>query len=605
MKPVKEKINLEGDLEEITFPSLIEFLHERNLTGRIVLRRGELTKVVFMVEGKPVNIDSTLRDETLGRYLIKKQRINEEEFEKSFEIMIEQNIQQGAALVKLGVLSARELYHEVKAQTREKLLSCFAWTTGSFGFYPEVDFVEDMYRFEMSMPRVMRDGIYRFFPPGAVERELAKVRKGPVVPVPDFMERISDFELGEDESEFILHINGSDDLLTLKKKEKSYPFAPKLLYLLLVCGLIGPEGKTEEALRRLSKEEIKLPPIEDFVVPAVRDTSPEVVEEEDLPDMEAEMEAPSEGEEAVLEEEEAGDEEAEAVLKEQEDEFNSDEVMDDHDFRASPEREDIIVEEEPLEEEEEEAEQAPEAAEMALEHPVARVVESAAEKKDESEILEFYMGLKSADFFSLLQLKPDADSFQVTEAYRRMRSEFEKGRYKTGMSGEALAKLEEIHAQIIRAYETLRTPLGRRQYLAKLKEESKPKELAAQLKAEQYLQQGVQFVRRRDWPNAQSMFEKAVELNPEEPEYLGYLGWTIYSNPELDLAERRDRAKTLIRQAIDMNPNMDSSRVFLGKIMKEEGKVKEAVEQFEAAFNNNKNCREAEREIKSHEQGEW
>ncbi|HUT55631.1 MAG TPA: DUF4388 domain-containing protein [bacterium] len=595
MEALKQKYGMEGDLVELPFPALLEFLHERNVTGRLVLRRGELTKMVFLVEGKPVNVDSTLRDETLGRYLIKKEKISEEQFEQSILMMIEQNIQQGAALVKMGVLSAKELYFEVKSQTREKLLSCFAWTQGTFGFYPDVDFVEDMYRFEMAVPRAMHEGINRFFPKGAVERELARVSPGPIVPAPDIMERIGEYELSEEESEFVLHINGVDDLLTLKKKEKSYPFASRLLYLFLVCDLVGPKGKPEQALRQPAKYQLDLPPIEEFMIPSGHDTSPEVVEEDEGPVEADEGAGPKEGEEAELDVEE--------------DVFCDDEVMDERDFRSASGKSAAEVDEEaimddggPMEEPPLSDEAEAQAGEVP---PLARVKMVKGHEKEESDILEFYMGLKSADFFSLLRIGQDADSVQVTEAYRRLRREYDKSNFPPGLSGEALAKLEEIHAQIIRAYETLRTLIGRREYLSRIQAEAEGKTTAAALKAEQYLQQGVQFVRKRDWPRAQAMFEKAVEARPEEPEYLGYLGWTIYSNPEEQAAERTERAKTLIRKAIDINPQMDSSRVFLGKILKEEGKIQEAVEQLETALLCNAKCREAERELKSHEAGEW
>ena len=200
---MSRKFFFETTLEEFPLPRALENLHERGFTGRVVIRRGDITKAIFLISGAPVNVDSTLRDETLGRFLVKKGRITDLDFDRSIQLMMEQNIQQGAALVKLGCLSPKELYHEVKAQTREKLVSAFAWTTGFLGCYQEIEFIADLYRFEMPMPAVMREGIIRFFPPGAAEGQLARVAGGPVSFVPGFAERLPGFELSQKECELL------------------------------------------------------------------------------------------------------------------------------------------------------------------------------------------------------------------------------------------------------------------------------------------------------------------------------------------------------------------------------------------------------------------
>ena len=48
----EKKANLEGALEEFPFPRLLQFLHERRATGRLVLRKGEITKVMTDVYGR-------------------------------------------------------------------------------------------------------------------------------------------------------------------------------------------------------------------------------------------------------------------------------------------------------------------------------------------------------------------------------------------------------------------------------------------------------------------------------------------------------------------------------------------------------------------------
>ncbi len=568
-------ISVDGNLEDYPFPRVLQFLHERSVTGRLSLKRGALEKVVFMVEGSPVNVQSTLRNETLGRYLIKKGKISEEDYDESIKLMIDENIQQGAALVKLGRISARDLYHEVKAQTKEKLLSCFAWTSGEFEFIPDVDFVEDIYRFEMKTEPVMSEGVMRFFPPGAAEKELARAASGPVALAPDFMDRVSLYDLGDKESAFVLQVDGESGLLDLKEKAFSEAFVPKLLYLLLVTALLGPEGRPDERVRGMGGREVSHPPIEDFVL-KILDTAPEVVEEEysvDGPGKigDSRLHPPDESEVMDWDSETISDQDLTA---------SEDEVMDGWMTKASKSAE-------------------------AVKEPPAPAPLSPPGKRDESEILVDYMGIKSADFFTLLGVEKDAEDMEIKKAYREVRAEYDVSNFRPGLSKEALDKLEEINAQIIRAYETLRTGTNRTEYLKKLRDKPQKPKVKSALLGEQYLQKGISFVRKRDWPNAQKYLEMAVESKPEEPEYLGYLGWAKYSNEKLNLVSRREGARELLQRAIELNPHMDSAHVFLGKLLRDEGKIDRAIEEFETAILCNPKCREAKRELDAHEREEW
>ncbi len=234
--------------------------------------------------------------------------------------------------------------------------------------------------------------------------------------------------------------------------------------------------------------------------------------------------------------------------------------------------------------------EAPEAVEME---------ETEEEKESPDQIGEFYLQMKGMNYFGLLGVEQSAQDPEVEQAYRDRMNGFERANFSARMDPELEMKLEEINTEIIKAYESLRNQERREQYLAKLRPPEKSGAPSRGLEAEKYLQEGIKSVRARDWGNAQKMFEKAVELRPDEPEYFGYLGWSIYSNPEFKLESRREMAKGKIRQAIKMNPNMDSVHVFLGKILKDEGKKDQAIQEFREALRCNANCREAKRELEA------
>ncbi len=497
------EILLEGALSEHPVPRLLTYLYDLEQTGRLVLVQEVINKTIYIIQGSPVNVESSLRDETLGRYLVKQGRISEEDFERSVELMMKEGIQQGAALVRLGVLKPRELYQAVKEQTRAKLLSAFSFDDGQYRFYAETEFIERIYRFEFGFHSVLKEGIYLYLPQQVLEQELSKVDDGAITFLAGFEERLKFFNLNEREKEFIKAIDGKRSLGELLEFEQEYPFTKRILYLFLLCGMVGIDGRLASPIRELVPgEEVGARTEVGIIISA---HAPEVVEE-------------------------------------------------------------------PEEEE---------------------------EKTSPDKIMEFYMELKSKDYFQLLGIEREADDETVEKAYRSLLAQFDRSRFPTSLSAELELKLEEINTEIIKAYEALRTEERRKQYLKELQAKKEKKEIDG-LKAEKFLQEGIKCVRRRDWAGAQKMFEKAVELKPDEPEYYGYLGWTIYCNPELDKKERKELAKEKILKAIKMNPNMDSAHVFLGKILKDEGKKEEAINEFKKALKCNPNCREAKRELEAH-----
>ncbi len=61
---------------------------------------------------------------------------------------------------------------------------------------------------------------------------------------------------------------------------------------------------------------------------------------------------------------------------------------------------------------------------------------------------------------------------------------------------------------------------------------------------------GIAFERAKQWPNAEKDFLHALELSPEQPFVLNYLGYSW-----VDQGLKLDRAKKMIRRAVELRPN--------------------------------------------------
>jgi len=497
---------LHGKIADHLPARLLMFLYEMQETGVLKLSRKGMSKTVYLVSGVPVNAESTGRDETLGRYLIKTGKISEEDYEKSIQLMLSQGMMQGAALVKLGCLKPKELYQAVKSHNLEKILAAFAWSEGDYHFEPEVSFVEDLYRFEFNFYELLVQGTQSYMPLGIIERELVRVPLDPIVPDENFRKRVKALALSEAAAAALPRMNWNHTLPALREAIGEPGVASRLLYLLLLTGLIQPGGKPCQELREVLAGEKASAPRLEFPFAAGAETAPEV--EEELPVAEAKLKGPE-------------------------------------------------------------------------------------------DILSAYMEIKTMDLFAVLGVSRNAGDAEVDEAYHRRMAEFDRALFHSALPAEAEAKLEEIGTRLIRAYESLKTGPRRAGYLAQLDETSPQRRQQRTLESERCLQEGMKCVRNRDFVQAQAMFEKAVRLRPQEPEYYGYLGWTIYMNPDLDVAKRQALAQEKIRMAIQMNPRLDSLHVFLGKIFKDQGRLEDAIAEFRLAVECNPNCREAKRELQA------
>jgi tetratricopeptide (TPR) repeat protein len=65
-----------------------------------------------------------------------------------------------------------------------------------------------------------------------------------------------------------------------------------------------------------------------------------------------------------------------------------------------------------------------------------------------------------------------------------------------------------------------------------------------------FFQRGIAYERLKDWPKAEPNFRKALELNPEQPQVLNYLGYSL-----VDMNINLDEGLKMIQRAVDARPD--------------------------------------------------
>jgi tetratricopeptide (TPR) repeat protein len=125
-----------GELAMRPLPAVLLDLHEEQVSGRLVLKRGRVSKTVDLVRGDLVGATSTQRDETLGHFLVSSGVIAEEVHREAVQRATREGGKLGEALIALGALTEGELVEQLALQSRHKLVQALRWPQGLWRFEP-------------------------------------------------------------------------------------------------------------------------------------------------------------------------------------------------------------------------------------------------------------------------------------------------------------------------------------------------------------------------------------------------------------------------------------------------------------------------------------
>jgi tetratricopeptide (TPR) repeat protein len=93
-----------------------------------------------------------------------------------------------------------------------------------------------------------------------------------------------------------------------------------------------------------------------------------------------------------------------------------------------------------------------------------------------------------------------------------------------------------------------------------------------------YYDRGVAEERSRQWPKAKADFEHALQLSPDQPFVLNYLGYSM-----ADMGHHLDEARQMIQNAAERRPNDGAITDSLGWVLYRQGHTKDAVKALERA----------------------
>jgi CheY-like chemotaxis protein len=225
---------------------------------------------------------------------------------------------------------------------------------------------------------------------------------------------------------------------------------------------------------------------------------------------------------------------------------------------------------------------------------------SPEEEKLRAELAEIASRLRGRDHFGVLGVTKSATDDQIRDAYFALAKRTHPDRF-SGAS-EAVRRLaEEVFAVISQANEVLGHRDRRNEYLraqqTRERDRADIEEGERALKAELAFQKGIALLRRKAHAQAAELFAEAVENYPDEGEYHAYHGWALWlSDPQA--SGRAELARNHILRGRKLAPGSDKPYLFLGKLLKAEGKDAVAEKMFQKVIELDPDCVDAIRELR-------
>jgi CheY-like chemotaxis protein/tetratricopeptide (TPR) repeat protein len=203
-------------------------------------------------------------------------------------------------------------------------------------------------------------------------------------------------------------------------------------------------------------------------------------------------------------------------------------------------------------------------------------------------------------YFEILGVGHHATDTEIAHAFVTLAESSHPDRF-SGSSEAVRQVAEEVFAHITRAYETLKDPRRRGEYVLEKRREQREaaKEEQGQraLEAANAFHRGEALLNSRAYEEALAHFGRALELNPDEGDYHTHYGWTLHlchpSDPPII-----EEAMEHVRRGLKLASHGDRAYLYMGRLFRAIGKPAAAEKMFTRAVQLQPDCVEALRELR-------
>jgi tetratricopeptide (TPR) repeat protein len=229
-----------GDLAEIPFPVLLHALAVHHRSVVLSIERRQVKKDVVLENGIPVDCQSNLLQDTLGKFMVGRGDINEEQNLQLLSKSATTGHSFTDLLVTEGLVSPHDLFKTLQQNLAKKLLDAFTWKSGSFHVSTQLPAVDSPLK--VKAPQLVLTGISKFAPESEIAEALASFaeKKFFINPRPPFP--LKELRLTKDHQEILGLVSLGKTMAELEAEsgmDKSRVL--RALYGLAVIGAALPE----------------------------------------------------------------------------------------------------------------------------------------------------------------------------------------------------------------------------------------------------------------------------------------------------------------------------------------------------------------------------
>ncbi len=150
-----------GELGDLDIPQLLYRAHREGLTGKLILRREETSKVVFFDDGDPVFATSEQPYDRMGAFLRRQGKITDSQYVEFQRLMRGADERLGSILVRKGFVKPRELTSLVRDHVAEIIYSIFSWSNGEYRIDDAGALVMERIKLESAPVILILEGVRR------------------------------------------------------------------------------------------------------------------------------------------------------------------------------------------------------------------------------------------------------------------------------------------------------------------------------------------------------------------------------------------------------------------------------------------------------------
>ena len=163
------------ELRESLAETLIALQHGRQ-TGRLDVSAGSVHASIHLSHGVPVFVSEGVLGDALGRVLMERSLLNEEQFAAVVRRKVEVGGPFGAVAVVLGFLTVEQLDQVLAEQVRRKLLRCLAWEAVEQRFEAGKEGLSAVPHYPVELDSLIFEGVRKGYSTERIERIVAPVR---------------------------------------------------------------------------------------------------------------------------------------------------------------------------------------------------------------------------------------------------------------------------------------------------------------------------------------------------------------------------------------------------------------------------------------------